>query len=135
MPYKITSLVLVALLLHGSIVAQDQSQLPVQTAAKMQQVLHKALEKNKAVKVTLRKASDHQKTFDGFVGDISDKGFVLSDEKTQTTRSFTYEEVQQVKQKGMSKGAKFLIIGLVVVGGLIAMGFAVACNVEGGPHC
>lgn len=101
----------------------------------MQQVHHKAPEKNKAVKVTLRKAIDHQKTFEGVVGDISDKGFVLSDQKTQTTRSFTYEEVQQVKQEGMSKGAKFLIIGLVVVGGLIAMGFAVACNVEGGPHC
>ena len=135
MPHKIISLVLVALLLHGSIVAQNQSQAFSQTAAKMQRVLHKALEKNRAVKVTLRKAIDHQETVVGTVGDISDKGFVVIDHKTQITRSFTYEEVQQVKQKGMAKGAKFLIIGLVAVGGLIAMGFAVACNAEGGPHC
>ena len=135
MCYKITSLLLVALLLRGTIAGQDQPQPPVQTTAKMQQVLRKALDKSKPVKVTLRKATDHQNAFDGVVVDISDRGFVLTDQKTQTTRSFTYEEVKQVKEKGMSKGMKFMIIGLVTVGGLIAMGFAVACNVEGGPHC
>lgn len=135
MPYKITSFVLVVLVLHSSIVAQSQSPSATQTTEKMQQVLHKAREKNKAVRVTLREAVDSQKIFDGNVGDISDHSFILSDRKTRATRSFTYAEVQQIKQKGMSKGAKIAIIGLVAVGGVIAMGFAVACHAEGGPHC
>jgi hypothetical protein len=120
---------------HGSVAAQGQSQSPPQTVAKMQQVLHKAQEKNKAVKLTLRKLIDNQKTFSGKASDISDTGFVLTDQKTQTTKNFAYEDVQQVKQTGMSKGTKILIVSLVVVGGVIAMGFAIACNVEGGPHC
>jgi hypothetical protein len=135
MSYKVISLALVVLLLHGRIVAQDWSQPPAQTVAKTQQVLHKAQGKNKTVKVTLRTAIDHRKTFAGVVSDISDNSFVLGDQKTQATRSFTYEEVQQIKQKGMSKGTKLLIVGVVVLGGVIAMGFAVACNVDGGPHC
>ena len=53
--YKAISLVLVAVLVHGSIAAQDQSQSPQQTVDKMQQILHKAQEKGKAVKVTLNR--------------------------------------------------------------------------------
>jgi len=92
-----------------------------------------AQKKNKAVKVTLRKLIDNQETFSGKVSEISDTGFVLTDQKTQTTKTFAYKDVQQVKQKGMSKGTKILIFSLVV-GFVIAMGFR-ACNVEGGPHC
>jgi hypothetical protein len=135
MLYKTVSLALVVLLLHGSIVAQAQPQSPAHTAAQMQRVLRMAQEKNKAVKVTLKKMIDNQTTFSGNVSDISDTGFVLVNQKTQATKTFAYEDVQQVKQKRMSRGAKILIVSLVVVGGVIAMGFAVACNVDGGPHC
>ena len=55
--YRALSFVLVTVLLHGSIAAQDQTQSPQQTAAKMQEVLHKAQEKDKAVKVVLNKRS------------------------------------------------------------------------------
>jgi uncharacterized membrane protein len=135
MLYKTISLALVAVLLHGSIVAQAQPQSPAHTAAQMQRVLRKAQEKSKAVKVTLKTMIDNQTIFSGNVSEISDTGFVLTNQKTQTTKTFAYEDVQQVKQKGMSRGAKVLIVSLVVVGGVIAMGFAVACNVDGGPHC
>ena len=131
--HRAISLALVAVLLHGSIVAQDQPQSLRQTIARMQEVLHNAQKKNKAVKVTLRKLIDNQETFSGKVSEISDTGFVLTDQKTQTTKTFAYKDVQQVKQKGMSKGTKILIFSLVV-GFVIAMGFR-ACNVEGGPHC
>ncbi len=135
MLYKVIAVVLVPVLLHGSLVAQAQPQPPQQTVAKMQQVLLKAQEKNKAVKVTLRKTIDNQKKFSGKVSDVSDTGFVFTDQKTRTTKKFAYEDVQQVKQKGMSMGAKILIVSLVVVGAAIGIGFAVACSVEGGPHC
>ncbi|MBZ5679466.1 MAG: hypothetical protein LAO24_05105 [Acidobacteriia bacterium] len=135
MLYKAISLALVAVLLHGSIAAQDQPQSPAQTVAKMQQVLHKAQEKDKAVTATLKKKIDNQKKVSGKVSDISDTGFVLTEPKTGATKKLAYEDVQQVKQKGMSKGAKILIVSLVVVGAVIGIGFAAACSAEGGPHC
>jgi hypothetical protein len=114
--YRAISLVLVAVLVHGSIAAQDQPQSPPQTVAKMQQGLHKAQEKDKAVKVTLKKKIDNQKKFSGKVSDISDTGFVVTDQKTGTTKTLAFEDVQQVNQKGMSKGTK---IALGVAGGVV----------------
>lgn len=119
--YRAISLVLVAGLVHGSIAAQDQPQSPAQTVAKMQQVLRKAREKDKAVKVTLRKTIDNQRQFSGKVSEISETGFVLTDQKTPTTKKFAYEDVQQVKQKGMSTGAKIAIgVGVGVVALIVA---------------
>jgi hypothetical protein len=114
--YRAISLVLVAVLLHGSIAAQDQTQSPPQTVANMQQVLHKAQEKDKAVKVTLKKKIDNQKKFSGKVSDISDTGFVVTDQKTGKIQKLAYEDVREVHQKGLSKGAK---IALGVVGGIV----------------
>ncbi len=111
--YRAISLVLVAVLVHGSIAAQDQPQSPPQTVAKMQQVLHKAQEKDKAVKVTLKKKIDNQKKFTGKVSDISDSGFVVTDQKTGKIQKLAYEDVRQLNQKGMSKGSK-VAIGIAV---------------------
>ena len=82
----------------------------------MQQVLHKAQEKDKAVKVTLKKKIDNQKKFSGKVSDISDTGFVVTDQKTGKIQKLAYEDVREVHQKGLSKGAK---IALGVVGGIV----------------
>ena len=132
--FKMISAVLIAVFLHGNMAAQA-SPSPPQSVAQMQQVLRKAQEKDKAVKVILKTKIDNQKKFSGKVSDISDTGFVVTDQKTQTTKRLAYEDVQQVKQEGMSKGAKILIVSLVVVGAAIGIGFAVACSAEGGPHC
>jgi hypothetical protein len=133
--YRAISLVLVAVLVHGSIAAQDQSQSPPQTVAKMQEVLRKAQERDKAVRVTIKKTIDNREKFSGKVSDISDTGFVVTDGKSGTTKKLAYGDVQQVKQKGLSKGAKILIVSLIVVGAVIGIGFAIACSAEGGPHC
>jgi hypothetical protein len=114
--YKAISVVLAAVLLHGSIAAQDQPQSPPQTVAKMQQVLHNAQEKDKAVKVTLNKKIDNQKKISGKVSEISDTGFVVTDQKTGATRNLTYADVREVHQKGMSKG---WTIALIVIAGVI----------------
>lgn len=53
MLYKAIALGLIAVLLNGSIAAQDQPPSPSQTIAKMQQVLNNAREKDKTVKVIL----------------------------------------------------------------------------------
>ena len=64
--YRAISLVLIAVLLHSSIAAQTPSS-PTQSVAKMQQVLRKAQEKDKAVKVILSKKIDKQTKITGKV--------------------------------------------------------------------
>lgn len=114
--YRAVSVLLVAVLVHGSITAQDQPQSPQQTVAKMQQVLHKTQEKGKAVKVTLNRKIDNRNKLTGKVSEISDTGFVLTDQKTGSTRKLAYADVREVHQKGMSKG---WTIALVVIAGVI----------------
>ncbi|HMK21584.1 MAG TPA: hypothetical protein VK466_04580 [Terriglobales bacterium] len=135
MIFKMISLVLVAVLLRGSMAAQNQTRSAPQTVAKMQQVLRKAREKNKAVKITLNKTIENQLKFNGKVSDISDTGFVFNDRKTGKTMQVAYADVQEVKQKGLSKTAKILIVSGIVVGAAVGLGVALACSSEGGPNC
>ena len=114
--YRAISLVLVAVLLHSSIAAQTSSS-PTQSVAKMQQVLRKAQEKDKVVKVILNKKIDKQKKFSGKVSGISDTGFVVIDQKTGKAMILAYEDVKEVHQKGMPKGAKVAI----AIGGIVGV--------------
>ena len=132
---KMVCVVLVAVLLKGSITAQDQSRPGQQTAPKMQQVVRKAREKDKVVKITLNKKVEDQLNFSGKVSEISDTGFTVNDQKTGKTMQVDYTDVQEIKQKGMSKTAKILIVSGIVVGAVVGLGVALACSSEGGPHC
>jgi len=118
MLYRAISLALAAILVNGSIFAQGRSQPPQQSAASMQQVLHKAQDKDKPVKVILKTKIDNQTKLNGKVSEISESNFVLASLKNGKTQRLAYEDVQQVKQAGMSKGAKIAIVataGVVVV--------------------
>jgi len=68
---KTISAILVCVLLHSSVVAESAEQSQTQTVTNMQQVLHKAQERNKDVKVTLRKKIDNQRKFTGSIVEIS----------------------------------------------------------------
>lgn len=128
--YRAISLVLVAVLVHGSIAAQDQSQSPPQPVAKMQQVLRKAQEKDKAVKVILNKKIDNQSKLTGKVSEISDTGFTMTDQQTGKPMKLAYEDVRQVNQKGMSKGSKVAIGIAVGAAAFIGVGLLV-CYANG----
>ena len=135
MLYKAIALGLVAVLLKGSLAAQDHPQSPSQTVANLQQVLNQAREKDKAVKVILNKKIDNQTKFCGKVSEISDSDFVVTNEKTGTTKRLSYEDVRQVKHQGLSKAAKILIVSGVVVGTVVGVGVALACHSDAGPNC
>jgi len=101
----------------------------------MQQVLRKARGSDKAVKVTLNRQIENRLEFTGKVIDISDTGFTCNDQKTRKAIQVAYADVLEVKQKGMSKATKILIVSGIVVGAVVGMGFALACSSEGGPNC
>jgi hypothetical protein len=128
--YRVISLALVVVLLHGSIAAQGQPQSPSQTVAKMQQVLRKAQEKDKAVKVILNKKIDNHSKLTGKVSDISDTGFTMIDQQTGKPMKLAYEDVRQVNQKGMSKGSKVAIGIAVGAAAFLAVG-VVVCYAAG----
>ncbi len=125
---RVISFALAAALLHGSVAAQNQQQSPSQSVARMQQVLHKAREKNKAVTVMLNKAIDNQKKFSGKVSEISDTGFSFTDRKSGKTMLVAYPDVHEVKQRGMRLAAK-IAIG---VGVGIALWIGIVIAVAGG---
>jgi hypothetical protein len=119
---KVIPVMLVTVLLHGSLVAQAQPQSPAQSPAEKQQVLRRAEQKGKDVKVTLERKIDNQRKFTGKVSQISDSGFTLTNQKTGKTK-LAYEDVQQVQQKGLSKGWKIalgvtagVVLGAILVG-------------------
>src|SRR5215470_12169422 len=120
MIFKTIAAVLVCVLLHTSVAAEEQPS-QTQTVDKMQQVLHKAQDKDKAVKITLRKKMDNQRKFMGKVKEITDAGFSIVEQKTGRTMSFAYQDVQQVGQAGVSKGTIIAVVALVA-GGLIILG-------------
>jgi hypothetical protein len=116
MIHKMIAVVLIAVLLHGSLIAQTQLQTPVQTQADMQSVLRKAQENDKAVKVTLNQEIGNQRKLSGKVSEVSDASFTLIDQKTGRAVKLDYANIRQVKRKGMSKG---LTITLIVIAGVI----------------
>jgi len=118
---KTISVVLVLILLHGGVVSETQQQPPTQNIAKMQEVLHKAQNKDKAVKITLLKKINKQRKFTGKVMEISDAGFSIADQKTGKTTNFAYQDVHQVGQTGVSKGT-IIAVAALTAGGLIILG-------------
>lgn len=127
--YRAISLVLIAVLLHSSIAAQTPSS-PTQSVAKMQQVLRKAQEKDKAVKVILSKKIDKQTKITGKVSEVSDTSFTMTDQQTGKPMKLSYEDVRQVNQKGMSKGSKVAIGIAVGAAAFLAVG-VVVCYAAG----
>jgi len=96
----------------------------------MQQVLRKAQEKDKAVKVILNKKIDNQSALTGKVSEISDTGFTMTDQQTGKPMKLAYEDVRQVNQKGMSKGSK-IAIGIAVGAVAFTLVMVVACVAAG----
>ena len=126
---KMISVFLITVLLHSSIAAQTASS-PAQDVVKMQQALRKAQEKAKAVTVTLSRKVDNHTRLTGKVSEVSDASFTLTSQQTGNPVTLAYEDVRQVKQKGMSKGAKILLgIGIGAVA-FIAVG-VIVCYAAG----
>jgi hypothetical protein len=107
---KFISLVLIGILASlFSIPAQGQEQPPAQTIKEMKQVVQKALNKDKPVRVKLKERLSGKTKLTGRVSEVSDTGFVLTDEKTNTTTKLTYDGLKEVKPKGLSTGAKIAL--------------------------
>ena len=129
MLYKVLSVVLVVVLVHGSITAQ-KLQSTAQPVSKMQQILRKAQEKDKPVKVTLNRKIENRSKLTGRVSEISDTSFTLIEQQTGRPMVLAYEDVRQVSGKGMSKGAKIAIGIGIGVAAYIGVGVAV-CYARG----
>lgn len=123
---KFISLVLISVLATSfSIPAQAQEQPPAQTINEMKQVVQKALDKDKSVKVKLKERLSGKTKLTGRISEVSDAGFVLTDEKTKATTKLTYDGLKEIKLKGLSTGVKIALgVGVpaaIVLGVLYAI--------------
>jgi hypothetical protein len=126
---KVISVLVLAVLLQSSVAAQAAS-FPAQSVANMQQVLRNAQDKAKTVTVSLKKNVDKKTKLTGEVNEVSNAGFTITDKQTGNPITLAYEDVQQVKQKGMSTGAKVAIGIGIGVGAFIAVG-VIVCYASG----
>lgn len=110
------SIILVLALLHGSIAAQDLNQPSRQTVPKMQQVLRKAKDRDREVKVILNRKVESRKKFSGKVSEISESDFVITDQKTGASTQLAYADVKEIYRKGWSNGS---MIGIAVLAGVV----------------
>jgi len=107
---KSISLVLISILATlFSVPAQAQEQPLAQTINEMKQVVQKALDKDKPVKVKLKEKLSGKTKLTGRVSEVSDAGFVLIDEKTRATTKLTYDGLKEVRPKGLSTGVKIAL--------------------------
>jgi hypothetical protein len=123
---KFISLVLISVLATSfSIPAQAQEQPPAQTINEMKQVVQRALDKDKSVKVKLKERLSVKTKLTGRISEVSDAGFVLTDEKTKATTKLTYDGLKEIKPKGLSTGVKIALgVGVpaaIVLGVLYAI--------------
>ncbi len=61
----------------------------------------------------------------GFISQVGEDSFTLTDSKTKQTSTLAYSDVAQVKKQGLSTGAKILIgvgVGVAVTAVVLAVG-------------
>jgi hypothetical protein len=119
---KLLSLTLAALLIHLLVGAQSASastdtQKQARLAEKIKVgILKLGIGKEARVAVKLR---DKTKLV-GYVSEVREDRFAITDISTGATTMVTYPDVAQVKGHNLSTGAKIAIIGLAIAAGVLA---------------
>lgn len=115
---KIICIAVMIALVDSSVIAQEYNQPASQKTAQMQQVLRTAQAKDKTVIVTLKKKIGKVRRFCGRVSQVSDVGFVLTDQGSGATTDFSYADVREVRRKGLPKSAD-IAIGVGIIAGIL----------------
>jgi hypothetical protein len=112
MPMRVISLLLILSLLttSSSAAVGQESQ---QAVTKMRQIAMKAVDKGKAVTVTLKTARTDKKKYTGMLSNVSEQGFTLVESGSGQQRQFDFDEIQGIRMKGSHVG---LVVGLVAAG-------------------
>ncbi len=127
---KLLSLVVVGLMLYGVnlqiISAQTNTDNSVE---KMKTDVYRRGTGEKSKVVVKMKDGTKRK---GFISQIGEDSFDLTDSKTKQSTAIAYRDVAQVKKQGLSTGAKVLIgVGIGVVITAVVLGVAVSKGLDG----
>jgi hypothetical protein len=106
----ISLLLILSLLTTSSSAVGQESQ---QAVTKMREIAMKAVDKGKAVTVTLKTARTDKKKYTGRLSSVSDEGFTLVESGSGQQRQFDFDEIQGIRLKGSHVG---LVVGLVAAG-------------------
>lgn len=114
-------LLMVILLIFSDFAFADQAptvngtpQAQAQASAQVEKVKERVQKRGvgERVRVTLVNGSEVK----GFISEVDEASFVVTDKKSGRTTAVSYAEVQKVRGPGLSKGAKIGITVAVVVG-------------------
>ena len=96
---KVTSVLMILVMATTSSIALGAESGLQQSVSEMRAVTQRAVERNKAVNVTLRVKRDGKKKLSGVASNISDQGFSLLDRKSGQETHLDFEEIREVRQK------------------------------------
>jgi 1,4-dihydroxy-2-naphthoyl-CoA synthase len=113
---KMTSVLLILVLVaisSSSLVAQQESQ---QSVSEMRRVANAAAEKDKQVNVVLRAKSGGKKKVSGVPSQVSEQVFNLTDSKSGRVSRLHFEDVREIRIK---PSHVWLLVGIGVAAGLV----------------
>ena len=96
---KVTSVLMILVMAATPRIALAAESGLQQSVSEMQAVTQKAVERNKAINVTLRVKRDGKKKLSGMASNISDQGFSLLDRKSGHETHLDFEEIREVRVK------------------------------------
>lgn len=117
------ALVLVLLPLGGAARAQQPSNVPDKAAKAKAEVTKRVMREKTRVKIRLRGGGEVK----GRISQAGEDSFTVTNEKTGRQTEVAYGEVEKVKGRGWSKGAKigiFAAVGAVAVAAVLAITIA-----------
>lgn len=125
---KITSVLLIGVLMatsSGPLFADEATQ---QNVSEMRTVANRAVEKSKQVNVVLRAKRDGKKKMTGTPSQVSEQGFILTDTKSGQAIGLDFGDIREIRTK---PSHVWLIVGVGAAVGLaivVLVGLHAAAN-------
>jgi hypothetical protein len=125
---KITSFVLIGVLIAMSSSPLFADEAAQQNVLEMRTVANTATQKNKQVNVVLRSKRDGKKKMTGTPSQVSEQGFILTDAKSRQSIGLDFDDLREVRMK---PSHVWLIVGVGAAVGLaivVLVGLQAAAN-------
>jgi hypothetical protein len=125
---KITSFVLIGVLIAMSSSPLFADEAAQQNVLEMRTVANTATQKNKQVNVVLRSKRDGKKKMTGTPSQVSEQGFILTDTKSRQSIGLDFDDLREVRMK---PSHVWLIVGVGAAVGLaivVLVGLQAAAN-------
>jgi hypothetical protein len=121
---KITSVLLVAVLVGSSMSSTLFAEEAAQQKSEMRRVANTAVQKSKQVNLVLRAKRDGKKKLSGMLSNVSEQGLSLSDTKSGQVSQLDFDDIREIRMK---PSHVWLVVG---VGAAVGLAIAVLVGLQ-----